>query len=142
MTGVFERLGKPQEPMPWGGYDFKKKTLAVVASDEKGCGVVLWSVGPHIEMDRSEHGLRYIDDLGLDPEGVGIWIWEGVQVWTSGSYEHPEEVDSSLEGTWRRPTDEEWEKIKQGECPWNDDDWLDPKYKDQILGERQEESPP
>ena len=27
------------------------------------------------------------------------------------------------EGEFRRPTEAEWSAIKDGRCPWNDDEW-------------------
>ena len=118
--------------MPWGGYDFSKKTLAVIAYDGRS-GIVIHSAGPHIKMEQSEAGLYYIDDMNLEPPCAGIWIWEGGGVWYPGSYECPQDGSYELEGKWRKPNDSEWEKIKNNECPWNDDDWLDPKWKDEIL---------
>ncbi len=127
--------------MPWGGYDFEKPTLAVIASADGnegsvGEGAVLWSVGPHIRMEEEEVGLHTLEELGLQPESGGIWIWEGRGVWYDGPYEYPQDGENVLEGTFRRPTDEEWEAIRRSECPWNDDDWLHPQYKDRILAAR------
>lgn len=125
--------------MPWGGYDFSKKSMAVIASNENGDGAVVWSVGPHILMEQEETGLRSLDELGLVPDAAGIWIWEGKGVWQDGPWEHPQDGELILEGEFRVPTDEEWNAIRRNECPWNDDDWLDPNWKNQILSERSEE---
>jgi len=123
---------------PWGGYDHAKKTLAVVAAPkapDPGC--VLWSVGAHIRFEQEESGLYFPDDLGLKPPGEGIWVWEGRAEWFPGSWECPEDGSSELRGTWRRPTETEWAAIQRGECPWNDDAWLHPDWRDKVLADRQ-----
>lgn len=107
----------------WNNYDFSKKSLAVIASNEKGEGVVLWSVGGHIKMEMEECGLRYIQDLGISPPASGIYVWEGKYIWSPGSYEHPEDGEMNPVGTFRLPTEEEWVNIKLNECPWNDSEW-------------------
>jgi hypothetical protein len=121
--------------MPWGGYNFALNTLAVIASDDSGNYVILWEVGPHIRLELEETGLS-LETLDLDPEDQGIWVWDGRGVWYPGPYEYPQDGDMVLEGTFRPPTDEEWAAIHRNECPWNDDDWLAPRFKDLVLAYR------
>jgi hypothetical protein len=143
---VFQDIREAPSPlpkdMPWGGYNFDMATLAVIASDDDGNGAVLWSVGPHIDLMREELGYHDLERLNLQPESAGIWVWEGRRVWYPGPYEYPEDGEMLLEGEFRAPTDEEWACIHRNECPWNDDEWLDPKYKDLILADRKARSEP
>lgn len=114
---------------PWEGYDFSKPSQAVVAADAKGKGAVLWSVGGHIRMELEEAGLSDLDDLGLEPPdelGAGVWIWVGTYSWVPGyveGYEAPGEGYMDCKGEFRRPTDDEWAAIKDGRCPWDNEDW-------------------
>jgi formylglycine-generating enzyme required for sulfatase activity len=48
---------------------------------------------------------------------------EGKFRWFSSSWEYPSEQDSEAAGEYRRPTEAEWEAIKRGECPWDDNEW-------------------
>jgi hypothetical protein len=113
--------GKKCPDMPWGGYDFEKKSRAVIAMGERA-GAVLWTVGAHVRMEMEEAGLTALEDLGLEPEAEGIWVWEGRWVYTRDSYSL--EYDSYPEGTFRAPTDEEWAAIREARCPWDDADWM------------------
>lgn len=110
---------------PWGGYDFNKPSLAVIADGgtphRSGC--VLWTVGAHVRMEMEEGGLSALDDLGLEAPDVGIWIWEGKYSWDSDGYSEPR-------GKFRRPTEEEWQAIREGRCPWNDEDWKLKKHEE------------
>jgi len=107
---------------PWGNYDFDKLSLVAVAYNGN-VGSVLWGVGGHIRSEMEEAGLSHLDDLGLHPPAPGVWIWEGRYVWYPGSYENPQDGSSETEGNWRAPTEVEWAAIKEGRCPWDDEEW-------------------
>lgn len=112
--------GSARDDGPWGGYDFNKKSLAVVVTDGDDNGCVMWTVGGDIRMLIDDDCLRTLEDFGLYPPSVGIWIWEGSYIFT-----HDEEGsgDAELIGKFRSPSEEEWAAIKRGECPWNDEEW-------------------
>lgn len=101
-------------------YDWSKPSLAVVASDGDGRGCVLWTAGPHVQSFLDEIG-RGLDDIGLDDAPDGISVWEG-KIKTYHYYEG--DYDADLTGKFREPSDEEWQSIQRGECPWNDEDWI------------------
>jgi hypothetical protein len=113
---------KPENGEPWGNYDFDKPSLVVVASNDE-TGAVLWGVGGHIRVEMEEAGLTHLDDLGIHPPSAGVWIWEGIYVWSPGSWESPQDGSSEPVGKWRKPTEAEWIAIQEGKCPWDDNDW-------------------
>ncbi len=82
--GFLKLDGLPLEgskPQPWGNYDFSKPALAVVASDGRGNGAVLWTVGAHLNLEIEEMGLHRLDELWLDDAPLGISVWEGKGIW-------------------------------------------------------------
>ena len=87
-------------------------SLAVIAAN-KGAGVVLWTVGPHVQreldVDRNE-----LSSLGLDDAPDGISIWVG---WYIGNGEG-EDMIMEPKGSFRPPTEDEWAAIIEGRCPW------------------------
>lgn len=93
-------------------------SCAVVASDGKGNDVLLYSCGPAIDWHVDQIG-RSCSDLGLEAPSPGVWVWEGsmgtVRV---ASTDWGEDWDHEAVGDWREPTAEEWESIKEEECPW------------------------
>jgi hypothetical protein len=107
----------PDPPVP----DFDRINRAVVLCDGEGNGVVTWYVGGNLEVEIEGVG-RQIADLGLDdaPEGVSIWEGRWCYQRTPESYVGAEEWDAWPEGSFRDPTDEEWESIRAKECPWDD----------------------
>lgn len=108
--------------MPYGGYDFAKPSLAVVAS-AGGRGVVLWHVGGHIAVE-FDGGDMAAEDVGLEPPDNGIWIWEGkLEGGASPSWYNPDGDSPELAGKFRPPTDEEWAEIRVNACPWDDREW-------------------
>ena len=117
------------ETQTWNNYDFDKPSLAAIAYGVCDGVCVLWTVGAHINMELIEYGLR-IEELLDVPDAPGIWIWEGIGIWYPGPYEYPTDGEIVLEGKYREPTVEEWDKIQRGECPWDDNAWKlkrDPK---------------
>ncbi len=111
----------------WDGYPasaWDKDSLAVVASDGKE-GCVLWTAGPHVRMEIEEFNMCSLSDLGLDDAPQGISIWVGRYVWFNDSHPLDPDEGSSSEprGAFRAPTEDDWTAIREGRCPWNDDDW-------------------
>jgi hypothetical protein len=93
-------------------------SCAVVASDGRGNGVLLHHLGPAIDWAIDEIG-RDLGDLGLSDSPAGVWVWTG----TMGSVrvtsiDYGEDWDWEVTGDWREPTAEEWETIKDEDCPW------------------------
>jgi hypothetical protein len=123
---VFKVLPGSEEKatdMPYGGYDFSKPSLAVIAS-ANGRGVVLWHVGGHVAVE-FDGGDMAAEDVGLEPPDDGIWIWEGKLEGGSGpTWYNPDGTDATLEGKFREATDEEWASIRESECPWDDTEWM------------------
>ncbi len=114
----------PKLPTSWGGYDFSKPSLAVVVVNDACEGAVFWPVGGHLLYEILEAGISSLEELGLEPPEPGIWVWEGKYIWEDGPYECPLEGEMAPSGKFRKPTNEEWEAIKDGRSPWKDDDWL------------------
>ena len=108
----------------YNGYDWERESKAVVASDGKGAGAVLWSIGVHVNFAIAELGFMDLGDLGLDDCPLGIHIWEG----HSETRHSDDGEDDWLElvGKFRQPTLDEWEKIKNNTCPWPDNKPLHP----------------
>lgn len=102
-------------------YNLDKPSRAVVVYGESN-GAVVWTVGGHVRQEIEAVGGR-LDDLGLEPPGPGVWVWEGGGHWTPGPYECPADGDYELRGTWRQPTRAEWETLLAGRCPWRDEAW-------------------
>lgn len=118
MTGI---VPTSIETETWGNYNFEKPSVAIVAAGISNGLVVIATAGPHVRMEMEEYGLCANDILPF-PE-IGIWIWEGIGVWYSGPYEDPTSGETRLEGKYREPTLQEWEAIRKGECPWDDEEW-------------------
>jgi hypothetical protein len=102
----------------WNGFTaaaWEQDSRAVIACNGKGNGAVLWTVGPHIRFEMDEGGLTGLDDLGLDDAPAGVSVWVGRYVATGG---YPDDGSSDPEGAFRPPTDDEWIAIREGRCPW------------------------
>lgn len=108
--------------MSYGGYNWVKPSLAVIACDGQGNGCVLWTAGPHIKFEMEDIGAK-LDDLGLDDAPKGISIWTGVSVMEETSTLDGHDFNSYLEGDFRAPTQDEWKAITINSCPWDDEDW-------------------
>jgi len=106
--------------------DWSKPSLAVVACDANGHGCVLWTAGPHVSSLTDEAGVSDLSDLGLDDAPEGISIWEGIIKTVHTHTPDANEYDSWLEGSFRKPTIEEWDSIRRGECPWDEAPWVLP----------------
>jgi len=115
-------FSKPEFSEVGPRYDRSKSSLAVLAYNDDGKGCVLWTVGAHVRMEMEEGGLWTLEELGLEPPEPGIWIWEGKYIYSRcGPY--GEDCETDPKGEFRQPTDEEWKLIREGCCPWNDEDW-------------------
>lgn len=115
------------KPEPFGGYDFAKKSLAVLALGPHGTGCIMWQVGGHLAVNYEETQSCELGDNGLDgwTDSRGIFVWEGV--YRSYGPTADGEYDAELDGDIREPSSAEWEAIRAGRCPWNDDDWKLPR---------------
>lgn len=106
-------------PNPWNGLSWEWSSKAVIACDgHDGC--VLWCIGAHIRFEIEECGLRALGDLGLDDAPHGISIWEGKYLWSPGGWENPQDGEMNPSGSFRAPTAEEWIAIREGRCPWDE----------------------
>jgi hypothetical protein len=106
---------------PW---DYTKdgkvwKSCAVIVSDGNYRDLLLHACGPSIDWHIEQYGWS-CEELDMHAPEPGIWVWEGsmgcVRV-TSPDY--GEDWEFEVNGDFRRPTDEEWEKIQDQECPWD-----------------------
>lgn len=98
---------------------------AVVAYDnltEKG--MVLWHHGEDLKgiLDPTmDPGSESLESLGMEDAPHGISVWEGKYDWYSGV--NAEGIDEGADfvgrGTFREPTDVEWQCIQRGSNPWN-----------------------
>lgn len=97
-------------------------SCAVVATDGNGNGVLLHAFGPAIDWHIDQVGTDLVD-LGLDwCPSPGVWVWEGsMGAVRMQSAEYGEDWDFEVTGEWREPTLEEWDHIKENECPWDKD---------------------
>lgn len=118
---VFEGIeeAKPQDGDAW---DYSKdgrkyKSCAVVASDGNGRDVLLEACGPAIDWHIDQVG-DSAEELGLAAPEAGLWVWEGNM--GSVPIETPmgTDWDHEVRGVWRPLTDEEWDSVQIGECPW------------------------
>lgn len=102
---------------------WEQPSKAVVAC-RQGYGIVLWTAGPHVNQHIEELGVTDLGELGLDDAPDGITVWEGMLELAPYGHYPPDVVKHELRGAFRQPTDTEWAAIRNGECPWNDNDWL------------------
>lgn len=114
-----------QLDFPGEGWDYSKDgktwmSCAVIATDGNGNDVLLHAFGPAIDWHIDQVGDDPVD-LGLDghPE-AGVWVWEGsMGAVRCFSLDYGEDWDHEATGDFRAPTEEEWARIKEGECPWD-----------------------
>lgn len=102
----------------------RNPSRAVIASDGKGHGAVVWWVGIALWSEIAEAGLTDLGDLGLDDAPAGISIWEGkLRAYQTGNPLDGYDQDTCLDGRFRDLTDEEWEAIQDARPPWDERDW-------------------
>ncbi len=94
--------------------DRDKPSRAVIALGHGYQSCLLWWVGYDISRAIEGGADLAADGLGVEAPGVGIWIWESDE-------DYPESS-----GSFRTPTQKEWEAIGKGDPPWDPLDWLTP----------------
>ena len=113
-----------QEPDedPWQGRDFMELCRAVVCNGPQhgagaGVGCILWPRGTSLLYEMRECSCSSPEDLGLGDAPHGISVWEGRFVANTDA--HPDRDPlTQPRGQFRRPTDAEWEAIREGRAPW------------------------
>jgi len=78
------------------------------------CGIILEHYGDILHNDVENYTI-WLEDLGFEPPGFGIWIWEGKADVKNDDKEYV--VDWI--GNWRTPNIEEWEKLMKNEKLWS-----------------------
>jgi hypothetical protein len=89
------------------------KSRAVIASAQ-GFGVLLWYGGTALDTLTEQYGLE-LYTLDLDGAPDGISIWEGT--YSSKCHAETGEYNLTQSGVFRRPTEQEWADIREGQCP-------------------------
>jgi hypothetical protein len=83
-------------------------------------GIILWFKGSEIKTEIEDTGFYDLDAVGLPHDlcPIGICIWEGTmgRCYDSGDFY----CKLIAKGTYRRPTDSEWECIKQNKSPFEE----------------------
>lgn len=125
-TAIPEAAPIHRRGQPFGNYDFSKPSRLVIAYGGHGDGIIMWAVGGHFavfydmnggSLEVSEYGLDYTVD-------AGIYVWEGHILDTStDSPINGRDYDCELQGELREPTEAEWDAIKAGNPPWDDQDY-------------------
>jgi hypothetical protein len=107
-----------------------RKAFAVVAAmaEGKGLSSAIVSGTQFLMEDIREAyggGSEPSDSIG-EPDSAGLWMWEGAMIVRKG-YEG--DVDVDYEGTYRRLTDDEVQKLALGElkADWIEDDEQEPE---------------
>lgn len=112
-------------PAPCTIWNWDKPSKAVLAVGKCGTTIIMHGAGP-VFAEYSPEVSNYAADLDLDlsDENEGIYIWEGKLHSSKYMTDCGMEYDSELIGDIREPTEEEWQFIMQGDCPWTHRDWL------------------
>ena len=116
-----------------------QKALVSFYNDKKAAFVYV--SGRSLKCDIDEGGLYDPDDLGfLDTRSPdhGLWVWEGT-VTFHGRDHNGEYDDPTYEGTWRKPTANEWAAIKKNMNPfevWATPAWVGPAAAVARVGKR------
>ena len=110
---IFEKLDMLDDgPEPVGPSKF------VIASDGEH-DVLLWHVGKAAHSMVNAYG-RSCEELSLSGlvDSEGVWVVEGT--WhTWHGYEG--DYDIEFKGKVREPTQDEWQQIMKGCCPWQEE---------------------
>jgi hypothetical protein len=123
-VGEFTEFKQGPDDDEFQGYNGDIPSRAVVASDGKGRGAVIWWVGLAFWIEIQEYGVKDLDDLGLDDAPAGLSIWEGqLHSRQCGNPLDGIDYETELVGTFREPTKEEWEEIQDGSAPWDEREW-------------------
>jgi hypothetical protein len=121
------------EQFDGASYDFNEECKALVAFSDADTGVVVYFTGGGLDYEFSEAGLSKTvgvqEDMPLPfdydskdwppADDGGIWVWEGHLEFVDNRRDmYNDDVEELLQGTWREPTEEEWDAIKKNESPW------------------------
>ncbi len=124
MSGLFDGLETYDEnTTPAGRRGIPSRAL--IAGDDRR-GVLLAWIGFDLYHEIQSVGWN-VEDLGLLPDSLGIWIWEGVYTWQDGPFEYPLDGETLPEGKFRSLTDEEWSHFRNGLSLWDEKDWHIPE---------------
>jgi hypothetical protein len=114
----------------WGGYPqeaWDKDSCALIASNGKGEGVILFTGGPHVRYELEEGCCSaYLCDYGLDDAPAGLSVWEGKYLLEGNiSYNDADgDITTQPKGKFRPLTDLEWEHVKNNKSPWDETYWM------------------
>ena len=110
---------------------YKKDKLSRLLVACKGDqGVVLDWVGNDWFWWREGCGTDDLTDCGLEGAPDGLSIWEGkIKSWGPS---REGEYDAEPRGTFRVLTDTEWELLKKDEPLWDEKEWLDLEFKENV----------
>lgn len=118
---IFHGITAADEPHQFWDYEREGKvymSCAVVAVGLGGEVVLLDHFGPAIDWHVEAYG-SLAEELGLDfDEEPGIYVWEGGMGSVKIETIDGTDWDHKVSGGLRAPTDQEWEAIRKGECPW------------------------
>jgi hypothetical protein len=111
-------------------------SCAVIATDGNGHDVLLHAFGPAFDWHIEQYG-HTCEAICLDGyTEPGVWVFVG----SCGSVPYHTydglEYDLESTGDFRAPTEEEWDLIKEDECPWDRENlpkW--PKARDIVIGD-------
>lgn len=88
---------------------------ALIACDGLDYSFIMERSGRGIDIMMEEYEFKTPEDLGIDPEEFGLWVWEGIWETVSIETPHGREYDREAVGAFRRPTIEELQKMAKGE---------------------------
>lgn len=109
-----------KEELPW-----KREDSAAVVACCNGYTALLEYIGfgieRQIEMNSDSRDTSF---LGLDnPPEDGLWMWEGDYEWVENGYYDTDGGYYETVGEWRKLTDVEVERLRNGKPIWNLEDW-------------------
>lgn len=126
-----EFTGRDNDPTRRKRVGATTDSIALIASNN-GDGCILACDGPGIEADNEALSSWRLDDRGLDNAPDGLSIWEGYLHCCEINTPDAHEYETSLEGTFRELTDEEWTRYRETDRPW--------LFEDEVPGEPSHET--
>lgn len=115
-------------PENWDGYPesaWDRPSFALVVNNGVREPLVVFAAGPHVRYQIAVCKDEGVVKLGLEGAPGGLSVWEGV-------YKVPMVIDSGggiaegepyPVGSFRSLTETEAINLRNGELPWNDNDW-------------------